>query len=421
MLLFLLLISTLSTCSRRGNRDGQVDCPPDTVRFGNSCLEDGGAAPSTENGSNAGESEREDGNEVGITAEDEEGQENDGDSENTAEDLEPAPPQTTPLAITISSPTNEYTTEADSNITFEGELTGLDTNTEYDQITLIWSSNLDGVLHTDVLTSDDTTVFITNALSMGIHTISLEARVNEEPLVTQRMQVGICGWELLEDFNQDLSPEQWRIYHDAYRDSRGWIEMTGNSTGKKGHIFNIGQILNPGNIRLRFNISTGQCDEIGPCSDTSCAADGFAASVYNLESVASLDDLIATTQTGGGLGYHVAGGSPTESFHIEFDTWYNGVNDPTAEDHVAIHLNSNAYNAIFYQAVPNLEDNSWHDILLEIQGISIKVYLNDVLIIGGEIPGFDFKGGYIGFSGTTGACTNYHRIDNLRIQPQCQF
>ena len=32
-----------------------------------------------------------------------------------------------------------------------------------------------------------------------------------------------------------------------------------------------------------------------------------------------------------------------------------------------------------------------------------------------------FKGGFIGFSGTTGSCTNYHRFDDLYLQTMCVF
>ena len=51
----------------------------------------------------------------------------------------------------------------------------------------------------------------------------------------------------------------------------------------------------------------------------------------------------------------------------------------------------------------------------------IKVHLDNEEIIQGTIPDYNFKGGLIGFSGTTGACTNFHRIDNLRHQPHCSF
>ena len=392
-------------CSRHGDFDDRNNCPQGTAISGGECLEDGGTAPIPE------------GTSVPDTAPV-------PDAESTPDETEtPGPeiPEAPSLDLVISSPLEQFSTEAGTTITFEGTVAGIDASDQLATADIVWSSRTDGVLHAVEFSADGTTSFSSDTLTPGIHIITLEARSSGESLASTTIQIGICGWEFIEDFNEELSTDQWKIYHDAYQDNRGWIEMTGNTTGRKGHIFNIGQTLNAGNIRLGFSIATGQCDEIGNCSDSSCAADGFAASVYNAEDMVALDAVIASTETGGGLGYHISGGTPTESFHIEFDTWYNGGQDPTAEDHIAIHLNSDAHNAVFYEIVPNLEDNSWHEIILDIQGVSISVNLDGTEIISGDIPGFNFKGGYIGFSGTTGACTNYHRIDDLRRQPQCTF
>ena len=86
--------------------------------------------------------------------------------------------------------------------------------------------------------------------------------------------------------------------------------MTDNATGKKGAIFNVGQALQPGNVTMRFKISTGQCDVPDTsCFSSSCAADGFAMSVYKTNSVEELEVLLESTQTGGGLGYSYVGGA----------------------------------------------------------------------------------------------------------------
>ena len=41
-------------------------------------------------------------------------------------------------------------------------------------------------------------------------------------------------------------------------------------------------------------------------------------------------------------------------------------------------------------------------------------------VIDQRVEGLDFKGGYIGFSGTTGYYTNFHRFDDLRTRPACE-
>ena len=344
------------------------------------------------------------------------------ETDTTAEpDPNPAPLEpVTPLALAITSPATASSYEEEEALTFSGTLSNLTNHTEYNEVTLTWTSSLDGPLHTEVLLQDGGTWFTTTDLSPGIHTITLTASHEDEDVANITTYIGICGWILIEDFESDLSEEQWRVYHNAYRDDRGWLELTGNATARKGHIFSIGESLSPGNTRLHFDISTGQCDTIGTCYSSSCAADGFAASVYNVNSVEELDAIISTAQNGGGLGFHQATPPVAESFHIEFDTWHNGY-DPTSADHVAIHLNSDSHTPFFYSPVTELEDNNWHSVILDINGALITVDLDGTTIISGEIPEYSFKGGLIGFSGTTGACTNYHRIDNLSRQPQCTF
>ena len=118
------------------------------------------------------------------------------------------------------------------------------------------------------------------------------------------------------------------------------MELTNNYQDTNGAIFNIGRSITPGNVVLRFKISTGQC----PTPNTSCAsngADGFAMSVFQLGTTEELVTVLNDAYTGGGLGYGVAGpygNTNLQAFHIEFDTWHNVYNgnsqlhtDPTGQ------------------------------------------------------------------------------------------
>ena len=386
-LLLTLLLS--SGCSNPRDFDGRLSCQAGETLVDGECLADGGPATQPP-----------------------------GELPDTPDEPdEPAPR----MALSITLPSDQYTSyPADHEITFQASFTGLPEGGDADPVTLTWASSVEGTLHTHTPTEDGEVSFSTSTLSNGTHTITLVATQGEDTLASATAFVGVCGWDMLEDFDSPLDRTLWKTYHDATQDPRGWLELTGKAIGKKGHMFNIGHALSAGQVRLAFDISTGQCNTIGYCGSGGCGADGFAASVYNVSSVAELDRLVTTAQNGGGLGYNNPNDTGVESFHIEFDTYNNGF-DPTYSDHIAIHLDSDSHNEVFFAATPDLEDNRWHQVILTIDGTHIKVHLDNEEIIQGTIPDYNFKGGLIGFSGTTGACTNFHRIDNLRHQPHCSF
>lgn len=339
--------------------------------------------------------------------------------------------------VSFSAPADRSTYEAGEVVNFVAELSGV--NAADGPFTVSWQSNLDGVLFETTVTDAGELVFGSDTLGAGTHVISLSVASAAGEVGGDVLQVGVCGWVLVDDFENEIDESTWLVHRDAYRDGRGWLEMTNNLTGKKGAIFNIGQSLQPGNVTMRFDIATGQCDVPDTsCSGNGCDADGFAVSVYKTNSEQELAALLESTQNGGGLGYTYVGAvctedatcpagtvctdgtCSTESFHIEFDTWYNGY-DPTTADHVGIMLNGNNATHHLHQDIGNLEDNLWHEVVLTIQGTTVRVEMDNVEIIAGEVPSLNFKGGFIGFSGTTGACTNYHRFDNLYLQPVCEF
>ena len=130
-----------------------------------------------------------------------------------------------------------------------------------------------------------------------------------------------------------------------------------------------------------------------------------------------LANLLAEARPGEGLGYAVTPRA-VDAFHIEFDTYHNAI-DPTLVNHVAITLNGDPTNHLLWTETPTLENNAWHDIVLRIAGAQVTVLMDGVTVIDADVPGLDFKGGYIGFTGSTGGSTNYHRIDDLQIVQAC--
>lgn len=215
----------------------------------------------------------------------------------------------------------------------------------------------------------------------------------------------------------------WEITGDAYWDAGGWLELTGLSQGKGGWIFKTSSTVNPGDVSISFSIRTGGGINTG--------ADGFALSVFNVESVEELRAVIDSAAVGGCLGYGVTAGCGdpgnllVEAFHIEIDTWHNSkpgnpMDDPTDQNHIAIALDGNPDNHVLWYPVPSIEDTKWHDLVVEIEGSHVTVTLDQSIIIDDDAPGLSFRGGYLGFSGSTGWATNWHSIDNLYVDQGCE-
>ena len=74
-----------------------------------------------------------------------------------------------------------------------------------------------------------------------------------------------------------------------------------------------------------------------------------------------------------------------------------------------------------WAAVPELEDNEWHDVVITIAGNQLSVTWDEGVIIEGTVPNFNFKGGYLGVTSTTGGLYSYQRIDDLNIIDHCAY
>lgn len=343
-------------------------------------------------------------------------------------------PDVSALTLTLVSPGNRSSFELGDIIVAELEVEGGDGN--FSDFVISAVSNIDGPLGSSAAAAS--TAIAMTPTTPGFHYVTFRLMEGNQVLDEATLEFGLCGWLMVDDFNAGVDTSQWITQNDAYWDNRGWIEMTGNATGKKGAIFGTGSIVSATNAHLRFKIATGQCDTIGSCGSTSCSADGFALSVYPVDSSDAVSAILDLAQSGGGLGYNIpdtACGTSSEcaenfecrdglcvidSFHIEFDTWENAY-DPTWQNHMGIMVNADAGNHVFYQNIPSMEDNFWHTIEVTINGTQVSVKFDDLEPLGGEIPEFQFKGGSIAFTGSTGACTNYHRFDDLEIEPACRY
>lgn len=348
-------------------------------------------------------------------------------ADTTVEDTTPV--DTTPAeptwTLAITSPVDRDAFRTSASITLTGQLTG--EGTDFTTFDLAVASSINGSL--GIIHPDATGAFTLplTGLRPGRHTLSVRAVALDGLERTASVVFGICADDTVIDFTSDLDPAEWLVRGDATRDPGGWLELTGLAQSRAGSIYYLGDTLAEGDVEINLRISTGACNPPGPCGFGPEGADGFAMNIWSVASVPELEGILNIASNGGGLGYGVSGlyGSRVvDSFHIEFDTYYNRSDlhtDPTSVPHIGITQNGDPENHLVYYDAPTLENNQWHDITLSIQGSRVRVMYDGTMAIDQDIPGLSFKGGFLGFSGSTGYFYNYHRIDDLQIVQACNF
>ncbi len=182
------------------------------------------------------------------------------------------------------------------------------------------------------------------------------------------------------------------------------VRLTTATGNQNGSIWNKNKI----NLDYDFDISTSI--NLG---NSNAGADGIAFVLQNQS--------VNAGSTGGGLGYQ----GITPSFAVEFDTYFNGGNDPgSGADHIAIVKNGNAANIAAHSefAPPyevEMEDGLWHDVRFVWTAATknFKVYWN-----GSNTPLFnitqDLKANifsntsnvYFGLTAATGGAVNLQQV-----------
>ena len=127
--------------------------------------------------------------------------------------------------------------------------------------TVVALSNLDGALGSTAAAAS-TSLTIT-PVTPGFHVLTLRLMEGESVLDTEVLDIGLCGWQLVDDFNAGLDDTRWVTKDDAYWEPRGWIEMTGNATTRKGAIFGTTPIVSATNAHLRLRFPPGNAIRLG--------------------------------------------------------------------------------------------------------------------------------------------------------------
>ena len=263
-------------------------------------------------------------------------------------------------------------------------------------LVVTWSSDVDGEVASLPAAPDGIASLAWNseARSSGDHTICVD--VTDSCGQTASTCTTICQNEGYTEDSIDLAA--WHFEGSAMWDSvNEWVELTAPVTTQAGTAFQtmstvISDLLE---IEWEFYVSGGT------------GADGISLTMLDVSRMTSF-----VGGTGGGIGYY---GLP--GWSIEVDTWYNGEHwDPTALDHVSVHIDGDVNAPVAWATLPEMEDGAWHVAKLEVTGPHLKFWVDEVLYLDEMIDGLVPFDAYVGFTAATGGSTNWHLIDALEVE-----
>jgi hypothetical protein len=307
-----------------------------------------------------------------------------------------------PLSATLDeAPELVITTPTDGDILEPGASTDFtasvsDLGDAVEDMLVEWSSDVDGVLASSVPAADGSASFTWDSASHSSGDHVLMASVVDSCESEASDEVLICQNEGYTEENLALST--WNFEGSAQWDSgNSWVELTNTSTNQAGTAFQTSTTVDSDSIVIEFSffVSGGSgADGISLTALDSTRMSGFVGS------------------TGGGIGY---AGLP--GWSIEVDTWYNSENnDPTQGDHLSVHIDGNQTSYATWAELPEMEDGNWHDMAVTVSGSHMTVEVDGTTYIDTGIGGLSAFPAYVGFTGATGASTNYHLIDSLEVE-----
>ena len=328
-----------------------------------------------------------------------------------------------PLVIQIASPVTNHFTTIGQAVALEAKLVPVGmTLSDWTGHSVQWELASGVVVGTSpVEGAGSLGVSSTSVAFQDVDLTTLHARVvTPEGMCesTATVTFHVCG-ELVDEGFDPAGPPGWVLYGNATYPGNGTVELTGNVQGSGGALYNDAVTVSEGNASMEMTCSTGGGINTG--------ADGFALTIVNLDTVQELITLLGDASNGGGLGYGVSGAYGSwvgDALHVEVDTWYNFIpnnphTDPVDANHVSINLNGDPGNDIWHQAIPAIEDLSPHTIRVDVIGSTFKVFHDGQHLVTKDVPGLDFRGGFIFFSASTGWATHFHTIDHLKVIHAC--
>ena len=301
----------------------------------------------------------------------------------------------------IASPHHDSIVDIGVDLTLEGRV-GDDVDAP-EEIELSWVSSQDGLLYTG--NADSSGIFSWQwpwgARSEGAHQIELVATDSCNNQAGQ--DISICqqaGYTV-----DQLAISTWHFEGAASWDTaNSWLELTPVANSVVGSAFQTSTTVPADAVSIEFLFYIGDGD----------GADGLTLTALDTSRMGGY-----LGGNGCGIGYgggaYCTAGPALPGWTIEVDTYYNGEQDPTPEDHVAFTFDGNLMTAPAWAVLPEMEDTGWHSMKVEVNAPHVLVQIDGVTYIDQNLSGnFNFPA-YVGFTAGTGGQTNRHLIDSLEV------
>ena len=270
-----------------------------------------------------------------------------------------------------------------------------------EDLTIVWTSDVDGVLGTSQPNPDGSFLLENFTGSPGLHELAVDTQDScENPSVFPIVVCQQYGYEV-----DSLDISTWNFEGAAFWDTQNnWVELTSATTNQVGSAFSTAVPVSGGNVEIEFQFYIGD----------GSGADGISLTALDIDRM--------TTYLGGtgcGIGYGgdatCTSGPALPGWSIEVDTYYNGGQDPTSDDHMAFMFDGDVDGAVHWASLPEIEDTGWHNMRVVVTDPHVLVEIDGMVYMDQDVSGnFNFPA-YIGFTAGTGGATNRHLIDSLVV------
>ena len=308
-----------------------------------------------------------------------------------------------PPEISLTSPSSSVLVDVGETLALQAWVS--DDQDAPEDLTVRWRSDLDGEVDAyppqpDGLISAE---WVAIQRTPGTHTLSLQVTDtcgNEVELEATICQEG--GYALA-----DSGAERFEYAGDAlWLPEDEGIRLTPSKPYQTGAAFMTDHRTPAGAVEIEFDFFVGASD----------GADGFSLTALDADRYTEL-----LGAEGCGLGYGDArtadcidGANGLPGWSIEVDTYFNPELDQGEADHIAMSLDGDQTSTVFYAELPELEDDTWHTMLVRSFDGHLEVAVDGTTYVDQPLD-LDFEA-HVGFTAATGGDTNLHMVDKLAVR-----